>query len=114
MNTNASTTTFTGTEPRASKASLHNAYETSSQDHHNEEEYEEEHGSTSSTQHGSGHFPADEEVVEKQEENTPPSDLPPVEKTKSRVSVNNIAAIPNGGLVAWLQVLGAVGRTRLY
>lgn len=106
MNANlASTTTFAGSEPKASNGTLHNAYETSSQDHDNIEEYE----STSSTHHGSGHFKADEEVIEKQEAETTKdaTDLPPVEKTKSRVSVNNIAAIPNGGLVAWMQVLGA-------
>ncbi|KAJ4349884.1 uncharacterized protein N0V89_008503 [Didymosphaeria variabile] len=31
----------------------------------------------------------------------------PLEPSKSRPSINNAAAIPNGGLTAWLQVLGA-------
>lgn len=30
-----------------------------------------------------------------------------LEPSKSRPSINNAAAIPNGGLTAWLQVLGA-------
>lgn len=33
--------------------------------------------------------------------------LSPIEKVKSMHSVNNIASVPNGGLKAWLQVLGA-------
>lgn len=34
----------------------------------------------------------------------------PLEKTasrKSKHSINNISSVPNGGLLAWLQVLGA-------
>lgn len=31
----------------------------------------------------------------------------PLEPVKSKASVNNVSAIPNGGLKAWLQVLGA-------
>lgn len=31
----------------------------------------------------------------------------PIEKKASKASVNNYASIPNGGLVAWLQVAGA-------
>jgi hypothetical protein len=31
----------------------------------------------------------------------------PLEPSKSRPSINNAAAMPNGGLTAWLQVLGA-------
>lgn len=35
------------------------------------------------------------------------SDDSPVEKTKSKASVNDVSSIPNGGLLAWLQVAGA-------
>ena len=31
----------------------------------------------------------------------------PLEPVKSKASVNNVSTIPNGGLKAWLQVLGA-------
>jgi len=31
----------------------------------------------------------------------------PVEKKSTRISVNHLASIPNGGLRAWMQVLGA-------
>ena len=35
------------------------------------------------------------------------SDGGKIEKTKSEASVNDVSSIPNGGLRAWLQVLGA-------
>jgi hypothetical protein len=31
----------------------------------------------------------------------------PVEKKNTKISVNNIASIPNGGIRAWMQVLGS-------
>jgi hypothetical protein len=31
----------------------------------------------------------------------------PVSKVSTRISVNNVSSIPNGGLKAWLQVLGS-------
>ena len=48
---------------------------------------------------------------EKQEQAVPEpnqqSDGGQVTKTKSAASANDIASVPNGGLRAWLQVLGA-------
>jgi hypothetical protein len=89
---------------------------------------------SSDSHHGSGTFPADEEVVEKQEEEHERIEEEEEEhereeqggatgdeekgedvvrgrdgmvRTDTRVSINNVAAIPNGGGLAWLQVLGS-------
>lgn len=78
------------------------------------EEYDHDHASTS-TEVEKEFNPAKENVItSKPSDDTiasEPVDGGAVEKqitTKSaNPSVNNIAAIPNGGLTAWLQVLGA-------
>lgn len=41
-----------------------------------------------------------------EDEKAQPQDGGPIAKKTSKVSVNNYAAIPNGGLHAWLQVAG--------
>jgi len=107
---NASTPTM-ATEPKASYSDLthhSNAADLELQDqYHPEEEYEST--SHEDSQHGSGHFPADEEVAEKQADANPIDNPAPnaVTRTNTKVSINNLAAIPNGGLLAWTQVLGA-------
>lgn len=35
------------------------------------------------------------------------SKRPPLEQVHSKHSVNNVSSIPNGGLTAWLQVVGS-------
>jgi len=57
----------------------------------------------------SSSIPPDEEaVVGKQElDYTVDAEAAPVSRVPTRVSVNDVKAIPNGGLLAWLQVLGA-------
>lgn len=97
---NASTTTIAATEkgsvPDLRSDHVHNDLE--EQDQHLAEEYE----SNEESHHGSGRFPADQEAVEKQVE-----EHPPMQRASTRVSINNVSAIPNGGLAAWMQVLGA-------
>lgn len=41
-----------------------------------------------------------------EDEKAQPQDGGPIAKKTSKASVNNYAAIPNGGLQAWLQVAG--------
>lgn len=62
-----------------------------------EEEAEERHSSEPSSSDGGT-------AAEKKQHD---QDGGPVEKKASKASVNNYASIPNGGLVAWLQVAGA-------
>jgi len=54
----------------------------------------------------------DAQLTEGEQEAKAEGQLPQIERpdlgrTTSKVSVNNVSAIPNGGLRAWLQVLGA-------
>ena len=99
------------TEPKASYPDL--THHSAADAHELQDQYhpEEEYESTSheDSQHGSGHFPADEEVAEKQADANPVDNAAPnaVTRTNTKVSINNVAAIPNGGLLAWTQVLGA-------
>lgn len=70
------------------------------------EEYE------ASPPHASSTHPADEELAEKRENEytagmSEEADGAPVSRVPTRVSINDVNAIPNGGLLAWLQVLGA-------
>lgn len=53
--------------------------------------------------------PSQDVVQEKEQQATDESEQAgaPLEPSKSRPSINNAAAIPNGGLTAWLQVVGA-------
>ena len=53
---------------------------------------------------GSSHSSSGHDEPQKPE---PQQDGGKVQKTKSQASVNDISSIPNGGLRAWLQVLGA-------
>lgn len=66
------------------------------------EEYE-------SSPHSSSSLPADKEASVKQEvDHTADAEAAvPVSRVPTRVSINDVKAIPNGGLLAWLQVLGA-------
>jgi len=74
------------------------------QDIHPEEREEYE-----STPHSSSSLPADKEASIKQEvDHTADTEAAvPVSRVPTRVSINDVKAIPNGGLLAWLQVLGA-------
>jgi len=71
------------------------------------EEYEASPHESTSRPH-----PADEELAEKHENKYATgaqgeAEGTPVSRVPTRVSINDVKAIPNGGLLAWLQVLGA-------
>ena len=51
--------------------------------------------------------PSSDETSQHSQEKAEAKEQTPVEKVESKHSVNNVASIPNGGLKAWLQVLGA-------
>lgn len=65
---------------------------------HSMEQEEEAEDQYESTSQASGNEP---KVEEQQAAGAP------VEKIDSRHSANSISTVPNGGLTAWLQVLGA-------
>ena len=64
-----------------------------------EESYEEKDGESQESP------PLDEESRDREGDGGVISKVP--SKAASKASVNNVASIPNGGLRAWLQVLGA-------
>jgi len=96
---NNSATTLAYTSPRTSLPALDKPeHDTRLEEG---EEYE-------SLPHTSSSLPADEEVAVKQEvDYTGDAEATPVSRVPTRVSINDVKAIPNGGLLAWLQVLGA-------
>ena len=74
----------------SSSASIHSVQQPAQYDRSGEKELQ-----TTDQDQAVGEEQADKSVGEK------------LEPSKSRPSINNAAAIPNGGLTAWLQVLGA-------
>jgi len=100
MNNN-SATTLASTNPRHSIPALDNKPDQDIQPEEREE-YE-------SPPHSSSSLPTDKEVAVKQEvDHTADEEAAvPVSRVPTRVSINDVKAIPNGGLLAWLQVLGA-------